>query len=87
VDDLEDYKNPGTLARDQFFSQIMVLMIKEGINQSDLARRLGVSRMAVSQMFRRRHSVTLERAEKVARVLGKTLNVYLTDRLDSEGDL
>lgn len=86
MDDLEDFKKPGTQAQNEFFTEIMAIMIRKGINQSELARRLNVSRMAVSQMFKNQN-VTLERADKVAHALGKSLHVYLTDRLDTGGEL
>jgi plasmid maintenance system antidote protein VapI len=86
MDDLEDYKEPGTLARDELFTQVYAVMIRQGINYAELAKRLHVSRAAVSQMLKRPQSVTLERAEKIARAVGMTLHVYLTPRLDEGGD-
>jgi len=86
MDDLEDFKEPGTLARDELFTQLYAAMIRQEINHSELARRLHVSRAAVSQMLKRPQSLTLERAEKIARAVGMTLHVYLTPRLDEGGE-
>ena len=87
MDDLEDFKEPGSMAASELMAQLYTIMIQEGINQTDLAKRLGVSKMAVSKLFKNSQSVTLHRAERFARALGKDLHIYLTDRLDGGAGL
>jgi plasmid maintenance system antidote protein VapI len=82
MDDLKDFSKPGALAQNELFRQVLTIMIREDINQSDLAKRLQISTAAVAKMFKGSQSVTLERAEKVARAVGMTLHVYLTPRID-----
>ena len=86
MDDLTDYKKPGTLAQNELFTQVLTIMIRDGVNQSDLARRLQISTAAVAKMFKGSQSVTLERAEKVARAVGMSLHVYLTPRIVEGGE-
>jgi plasmid maintenance system antidote protein VapI len=82
MDDLKDFSKPGALAQNELFTQVLTIMIREDINQSDLAKRLQISTAAVAKMFKGSQSVTLERAEKVARAVGMSLHVYLTPRID-----
>lgn len=58
------------LAIPTFTNQIARHMTEQGISQSDLARRLGVSRARVSQLLQHRSSPTLRTMVEVADVLG-----------------
>lgn len=58
------------LAISAFTNQISRHMTEQGISQSDLARRLGVSRARVSQLLQHRSSPTLRTMVEVADALG-----------------
>lgn len=58
------------LALSAFTNQIARCMTDQGISQSDLARRLGVSRARVSQLLQHRSSPTLRTMVEVADALG-----------------
>lgn len=58
------------LAISAFTNQIAHYMTEQGISQSDLARRLGVSRARVSQLLQHHSSPTLRTMVEVADALG-----------------
>jgi predicted XRE-type DNA-binding protein len=63
-----DYKHE--LAVSAFTNDVARLMTDQGISQSELARRLGVSRARVSQLMQHASSPTLRTMVEVANVLG-----------------
>jgi len=58
------------LAISAFTNAIARLMTDQGLSQSDLARRLGVSRARVSQLLQHKSSPTLRTMVQVANALG-----------------
>jgi len=63
-----EYKHE--LAIGAFTNAIARLMTAQGLSQSDLARRLGVSRAYVSQLLRHKSSPTLRTMVQIANALG-----------------
>ena len=63
-----EYKHE--LAISAFTNEIARLMADQGLSQSDLARRLGVSRSHVSQLLQHRSSPTLRTMVQIANALG-----------------
>jgi DNA-binding phage protein len=58
------------LALSAFTNEIARLMSEQRVSQSELARRLGVSRARVSQLLQHKSSPTLRTMVQVARALG-----------------
>lgn len=54
---------------------IHLLMKRNGVSQSDLARALGISKAAVSQMLGPDANLTLRRLARVAAILGEHVTV------------
>ncbi len=63
-----EYKHE--LAISAFTNDLARLMTAQGISQSDLARRLGVTRARVSQLLQHRSSPTLRTMVEVAHAIG-----------------
>jgi predicted XRE-type DNA-binding protein len=63
------------LAISRFTNDIARLMAEQSVSQSELARRLGVSRARVSQLMRHASSPTLRTMVEVAAALGCDVNV------------
>lgn len=63
-----EYKHE--LAISAFTNAIARLMTDQGLSQSDLARRLGVSRAHVSQLLQHKSSPTLRTMVQIANALG-----------------
>lgn len=63
-----EYKHE--LAISAFTNAIARLMADQGLSQSDLARRLGVSRAYVSQLLQHKSSPTLRTMVQIANALG-----------------
>ncbi|MFZ9066238.1 MAG: helix-turn-helix domain-containing protein [bacterium] len=52
-------------------------LARAGLTQSDLARRVGVSRQAVSQWMKPNSNASIERVTQVALILDMPLNKFL----------
>ena len=63
-----EYKHEITISA--FTNEIARIMSDQGVSQSELARRLGVSRARVSQLMQHRSSPTLRTMVQVASALG-----------------
>ena len=63
-----EYKHEITISA--FTNGIARIMSDQGVSQSELARRLGVSRARVSQLMQHRSSPTLRTMVQVASALG-----------------
>jgi len=63
-----EYKHE--LAISAFTNAIARLMADQGLSQSDLARRLGVSRAHISQLLQHKSSPTLRTMVQIANALG-----------------
>ena len=63
-----EYKHE--LAISAFTNEIARLMTDQGLSQSDLARRLGVSRARISQLLQHTSSPTLRTMVHIANALG-----------------
>jgi len=58
--------------------QVQKLMVEQGVTKAELARRMGTSRAVVDRLLDPDNpSVTLATLEKVARALGKRLQLQL----------
>lgn len=51
-----------------------------GVNQAFVARALGVTQKHVSHMLTGRAAISVERAEQIALVCGRSLDFRITDR-------
>ncbi|MDZ4169752.1 MAG: helix-turn-helix domain-containing protein [Coriobacteriia bacterium] len=67
-----EYKHE--LAISAFTNQLARFMDQQGVSQSELARRLGVSRARVSQLMQHTSSPTLRTMVEVANALGCDVN-------------
>jgi transcriptional regulator with XRE-family HTH domain len=63
------------LAISSFTNDVARLLAEHGVSQSELARRLGVSRARVSQLMRHASSPTLRTMIEVAAALGCDVNL------------
>jgi transcriptional regulator with XRE-family HTH domain len=70
VDERDQVAYKHELAISSFTNDIARLMAQQGVSQSELARRLGVSRARVSQLMRHTSSPTLRTMVEVAAALG-----------------
>lgn len=66
------------LAISAFTNDIARHMSEQGISQSDLARRLGVTRARISQLLQHKSSPTLHTMVQVAYALGCDVNPDVT---------
>jgi addiction module HigA family antidote len=62
--------HPGELLREE-------ILPGAKITQSDLAKRMGVSRRTVNEICQERRGVTADMAHRLARVLNTTRNVWM----------
>jgi len=53
-----------------FYHLILSRMEEEGINKADLAKRLGRSRSAISQMFSKNPNLTIKKMVEIADSIG-----------------
>lgn len=61
---------------------LIALRIANGLNQSELAQRLGVSESAVSRDERNEyHGITLNRAQRILDALGETITATVSEPL------
>jgi transcriptional regulator with XRE-family HTH domain len=68
------------LAISGFTNDVARVMNEKGVSQSELARRLGVSRARVSQLMRHTSSPTLRTMVEVANALGCEVGLGVTPR-------
>lgn len=68
------------LAISAFTNDVARRMAEQGVSQSDLARRLGVSRARVSQLLQHRSSPTLRTMVEVADALGCEVALSVSHR-------
>jgi len=62
-----------------FYHLILSRMEKEGISKADLAKRLGRSRSAISQMFNKTPNLTVKKMVEIADSVGLDLTVIPTE--------
>lgn len=62
-----------------FYHLILSRMEKEGINKSDLAKRLGRTRSAISQMFNKNPNLTIKKMVEIADSIGLDLSIIPTE--------
>jgi transcriptional regulator with XRE-family HTH domain len=77
-DDQVEYRHE--LAISAFTNDVAGLMAARGVSQSELARRLGVSRARVSQLMQHRSSPTLRTMVEVAAALGCEFGIRMVPR-------
>jgi transcriptional regulator with XRE-family HTH domain len=80
--DQTDYRHE--LAMSSFTNDVARLMAEQGVSQSGLARRLGVSRARVSQVMRHKSSPTLRTMVEVVAALDCDFVARVVPR-ESEG--
>jgi predicted XRE-type DNA-binding protein len=68
------------IAISAFTNDVARLMYEQGVSQSELARRLGVSRARVSQLLQHKSSPTLRTMVEVAAALGYEVNPVVVPR-------
>jgi len=62
-----------------FYHLILSRMEKEGINKADLAKRLGRTRSAISQMFNKNPNLTVKKMVEIADSIGLDLSIIPTE--------
>lgn len=62
---------------DCFIENVSVLMEEQGVSQSELARRTGISVTNINRILHGKERVTIDRAERIADALGKQLFEFL----------
>lgn len=72
------------LAISAFTNSLARIMADQRMSQAELARRLGVSRVRVSQIMQHRCSPTLRTMMQISSALGCDLTVAITPGVDSE---
>ena len=65
------------LAAELFVGEICIAMEEQGVSQSELARRLGVSRQHISAFFADPGNPTLQTIVQMAHALGLRVNLTL----------
>jgi plasmid maintenance system antidote protein VapI len=60
-----------------FAEELSCLMAAAGVTRAELARRLGTSPAAITQMLRADRNLTLETMTKLAMVFGRRVSVHL----------
>lgn len=75
--DSEQIEYAHELALSALTNDIARIMRDQGVSQSELARRLGVSRARVSQLMCHKSSPTLHTVVEVARALGCDMTVTI----------
>jgi DNA-binding phage protein len=68
------------IAISAFTNDVARLMYEQGVSQSELARRLGVSRARVSQLLQHKSSPTLRTMVEVAAALGYKVSPVVVPR-------
>ncbi len=66
-----------------FYHQILTFMEENNITKSDLARRLGKSRSAMTQMFNKTPNISILKMVEIASAIGVELN-FSTDYFDTK---
>ncbi len=61
---------PGEILHEEFMAPL-------GITQSELAKRLGVSRRRINEIVRGRRSITADTAKRLARAFGNSAQFWL----------
>lgn len=59
----------------EFYHLILTYMEREQISKADLARRLGKSRAAITQMFHKTPNITIKKMVEIADALGLDLHI------------
>jgi transcriptional regulator with XRE-family HTH domain len=62
-----------------FYHLILSRMENEGISKSDLAKRLGRTRSAISQMFNKNPNLTIKKMVEIADAIGLDLSIIPTE--------
>ena len=58
-----------------FYHMILTHMEEQGISKSDLAKRLGKSRSAITQMFNKTPNITLKKMVEIADAIGVDIRI------------
>ena len=59
----------------EFYHLVLTYMERENISKADLARRLGKSRAAITQMFQKTPNITLRKMVEIAEAIGLDLHI------------
>jgi transcriptional regulator with XRE-family HTH domain len=63
----------------EFYHQILTYMDENEISRSDLAKKLGKSRAAISQMFNKTPNISVNKMVEIADAIGLKINISLID--------
>ncbi|MFQ5822349.1 MAG: helix-turn-helix domain-containing protein [Candidatus Heimdallarchaeota archaeon] len=63
-----------------FYNLVLTQMEKENITKADLARRLGKSRSAISQMFNKTPNVSIKKMVEIADAVGLDISIVPAHR-------
>ena len=69
-----------------FYHMILTHMENQGISKSDLAQRLGKSRSAITQMFKKTPNITLKKMVEIADAIGIDIRIHSPQVRVSEFD-
>lgn len=58
----------------EFYHILLTYMKNQGITQSELAQKVGVSRSAISQLFNRQPNITLNKISEISNSIGLKLS-------------
>ncbi|GAK59379.1 hypothetical protein U27_06363 [Candidatus Vecturithrix granuli] len=59
----------------EFYHLVLTYMEREEISKADLARRLGKSRAAITQMFHKTPNITIKKMVEIADAIGLDLHI------------
>lgn len=66
-------------AQNELYRQVVEFMEKEGLNQTQLAERLGVSKGYISQILKGEFNYTLKKLIELSLAIGKVPNIQYQD--------
>lgn len=59
-----------------FYHLVLTYMEEEGISKADLAKRLGKSRSAITQMFKKTPNITVKKMVEIADAIGLDIQIH-----------
>ena len=67
-----------------FYHDILTHMEENHVSKSELAKRLGKSRAAVSQMFNKTPNITVLKMAEIANAVGVDINIDIRSQVEKE---
>lgn len=68
-----------------FYHLVLTFMEKNNISQADLARMLGKSRSAISQMFNKTPNISIKKMAEIADAIGLTIKITTPEKAEEDG--